>query len=130
MPEHRGFDVLGLTDELDTTRLVLRRLAGVDLAALYVLDAVSTQLLGAVERLVGFLEHRARRPGSLRVQHCHARADGEHTSRVGGMQDTEALNAGSHALDRPRAALGRLLGEDAQELFPAISIERVSAAGL
>ena len=94
------------------------------------LDAVAAELLGAVQGFVGLPEHLTRRSGVAGVEHGHPRADGEHSERVIGVRDGEPFQADPHALNRERAVGQGLLREDAQELFAAVPIQRVSPASL
>jgi len=91
-----------------------------------VLDAVSAELLGSVESFVSFFDHLRHRSGVARVEHGQAGAEGEYSKRVGRVGNGEPFQACSHAL-YPHGRQGEgLFGEDAQELFTAVTVERVS----
>ena len=93
-----------------------------------VLDAVSAELLGSVESFVSFFDHLRHRSGVARVEHGQAGAEGECSKRVGCVGNGEPFQACSHVLYPHGRQSEGLSGEDAQELFTAVTVESVSVA--
>jgi hypothetical protein len=88
------------------------------------------QPLCLVQRVVRVFEHVGAAAGKLGVSHRDPRAQGDGAVGAALVWNPQAFDAESHAFDSDERVRQGLFGENAQELFTAVSIQIVDATRL